>query len=232
VSHSTQAANVPSPAGPSAGGRRIAISPDDGSIIDLRNPWMAALLAWCVPGLGHFYQGRRHKGGIFMGAILGMFLAGLWLGGGRVVYASWRPAEPRWAFVCQAGAGLVSMPALIQSMRLSGSAKQPVLASTFMAPPLHPGQIVSRTYAGRLAATDPDIEAEQFFDRPPYRQFRGDQLSTWQRRLGRWFELGTLYTMLAGMLNILAIYDAFAGPLGAGSTGSDPRKVPEGTPAR
>ena len=87
-------------------GRTVAISPDDGTIIDLRNRWLAALLAWCVPGLGHFYQGRTHKGGLFLGAILGMFLAGLWLGGGKVVYAAWRP-EPRWAYLCQAGAGLV-----------------------------------------------------------------------------------------------------------------------------
>ena len=58
-------------------GRTVAISPDDGTLIDLRNRWLAALLAWCVPGLGHFYQGRTHKGGLFLGAILGMFLAGL-----------------------------------------------------------------------------------------------------------------------------------------------------------
>ena len=212
----------------SATGRSVAISPDDGSVIDLRNRFLAALLAWCIPGLGHFYQGRKHKGGLFMGAILGMFLAGLWLGGGRVVYAAWRPAEPRWAFVCQAGAGLVAMPALVQSRQLSGPAKQPFFASSFMAPPLHPGQIVSRAYADRLAATDPDIDDEAFFDRPPNRQFRGDELSLWQRRLGRWFEFGTLYTMLAGMLNVLAIYDAFAGPLGAGSSsGSDARKPSE-----
>ena len=222
---------VPPRANPSGSGRTVAISPDDESVIDLRNPWVAALLAWCVPGLGHFYQGRRHKGGIFMGAILGMFLAGLWLGGGRVVYASWRPAEPRWAFVCQAGAGLVAMPAVIQSMQLSGAAKQPAFTSPFMAPPLHPGQIVTRAYADRLAAIDPDIDAEQFFDRPPYRQFRGDQLSIWQRRLGRWFEFGTLYTMLAGMLNVLAIYDAFAGPLG-GASSSNPRKDKDAEPGR
>ena len=61
-------------------------------------------------------------------------------------------------------------------------------------------------------------DGDDFLDRPPYRLFRGDELSLWQRRLGRWFELGTLYTMLAGMLNVLAVYDAFAGPLGAGST--------------
>ncbi len=200
-------------------GRTVAISPDDGTIIDLRNRWLAALLAWCVPGLGHFYQGRTHKGGLFLGAILGMFLAGLWLGGGKVVYAAWRP-EPRWAYLCQAGAGLVAMPALFQARNIAGPAKQPLLASTFMAPPLHPGQVVSRAYADRVVGSDPDIDAEAFLDRPPLRQFQGDQLSFWQRRLGRWFEYGTLYTMLAGMLNMLAIYDAFAGPLGAGSAGA------------
>lgn len=198
----------------------VALSPDDGSIIDLRNPWLAAFLAWCLPGAGHFYQGRHHKGGIFMGAVLGMFLAGLWLGGGKVVYASWRP-EPRWAFVCQAGAGLVAMPAIVQSMRLSGPSKQPWLASPFMAPPLQAGQAVSRAYADRVLATEPDIAADAFLDRPPHRLFRGDQLSLWQRRLGRWFEYGTLYTMLAGMLNILAIYDAFSGPLGAGAAAGE-----------
>ena len=32
--------------------RIVAVSPDDGSAIDLRNPALAALLSWCVPGLG------------------------------------------------------------------------------------------------------------------------------------------------------------------------------------
>ena len=88
--------------------RIVAISPDDGSAIDLHNPALAALLAWCVPGLGHLYQGRTLKGRLFMGAILGTFLLGMWLGGGRVVYASWKPGDTRWPFVCQAGAGVVA----------------------------------------------------------------------------------------------------------------------------
>ena len=142
-----------------------------------------------------------------MGAILGTFLLGMWLGGGRVVYASWKPGDTRWPFVCQAGAGVVALPALVQSMWLQGSAKQPLFAWEFMAPPLSPGQFVSRAYAERLTSTDPDIEADFFFDKPPLRQFRSDQVSLWHRRLGRWFEIGTLYTMLAGMLNVLVIYD-------------------------
>ena len=98
--------------------RIVAVSPDDGSAIDLRNPALAAALAWAVPGLGHLYQGRVFKGRLFMGAILGTFLAGMWLGGGKVVYASWKPGDTRWAFVCQAGAGLVALPAVVQALQL------------------------------------------------------------------------------------------------------------------
>jgi hypothetical protein len=50
--------------------------------------------------------------------------------------------------------------------------------------------------------------------KPTLKQFRRDQLAQWHRRLGKFFEIGTLYTMLAGMLNLLVIYDAWAGPMG------------------
>ena len=40
-----------------------------------------------------------------------------------------------------------------------------------------------------------------------------DALSDWNLRLNSAFEMGTLYTVIAGLLNILAIYDAFSGPM-------------------
>ncbi len=40
-----------------------------------------------------------------------------------------------------------------------------------------------------------------------------DELAYWHRQLKGKFELGTLYTMVAGLLNVLAIYDAYAGPV-------------------
>ena len=39
------------------------------------------------------------------------------------------------------------------------------------------------------------------------------ELSAWQKRLNMRFELGTLYTMVAGLLNVLAIWDAYGGPV-------------------
>src|SRR5262249_32004266 len=41
---------------------------------------------------------------------------------------------------------------------------------------------------------------------------RHAQLNDRDKTMNRYFELGTVYTMIAGLLNVLAIYDALAGP--------------------
>jgi hypothetical protein len=198
--------------------RFVAISPDDGGTIDLRNPAVAAALSWLVPGLGQLYQGRVLKGGIFMVSLLAALLAGLWIGGGKVVYQSWRPGEKRWAFLCQAGIGGIALPAMLQSSLVNGPTKQPLAALPWFTPPLVRGQLVSEAYARRLADGDPDIAAEDFRRQAGglarYEpRHTGGQLSLWHLRLGRFFDIGSLYTMLAGLLNLLVIYDAWAGPM-------------------
>lgn len=55
---------------------------------------------------------------------------------------------------------------------------------------------------GQIMAPPGDVQPERF-----------DQLAEWHERYHGFFELGTLYTMVAGLLNVLAIYDAYAGPL-------------------
>lgn len=200
--------------------RRVAISPDDGTAIDLRNPALAAALSWLIPGLGQLYQGRTFKGAIFLVTLLGTFLAGMWIGGGNVVYASWRPGEKRWAFLGQAGIGAAAIPALIQASAVAGSARQPLANLPWLVPPLTRGQAVSEAFAQRLVAGDPDVAAEDFRRQPGIGvryepRHSGGQLSLWHRRLGRFFDIGTLYTMLAGLLNLLVVYDAWAGPMRA-----------------
>ncbi len=215
---------------PSPRPRWVAISPDDGSAIELRNPFLAAALSWLVPGLGQMYQGRRFKGTLFMASLLVTLVAGLWIGGGRVVYAAWWPGEPRLAFIGQAGIGAVAIPAVLESFRLHGAAKEPHAIGAMFAPPLKPGQLVTPAYAARLVRTDPGVQEEDFFDRPPFRQFKRDQLSIWQRRLGRRFEIGTFYTVFAGMLNVLVVLDAFSGPLP--TPARDDKRPPDDGPAR
>jgi hypothetical protein len=160
-----------------------APQPDELLQIDLRNPGLAAFLAWLWPGAGHLYQRRYFKGLLFMVCVLGPFFFGLWLGHGRVVYASWHKHDRRWQYICQVGAGLPALPALVQASRVFGKPAKLPLWNGFMAPPEQP--------------VLPDIE---------------DELARWHEALSYRFELGTLYTMIAGLLNVLAICDAYAGP--------------------
>jgi len=158
--------------------------------VHLKDPVLAALLAWLVPGLGHLYQGRWAKAVLFFVCIMGTFIYGLYLGSGttvgcgRVVYAMWRPEERRWSYLGQIGVGLPAAPALVQAIRVR-SGREPL--GTFMAPP-------------RLAA-DGVV---------PGGRMTLDEI---HRRLGRYFELGTTYTFVAGLLNVLVIMDAWAGPV-------------------
>jgi len=162
--------------------------------VDLKDPAMAAFLAWLVPGLGHLYQGRRAKAALFFVCIMGTFVYGCYLGGsstlgwGRVVYFSWRVGDRRLPYLCQVGVGLPAFPALVQANRMSNSRK--VLFGGMMAPPL---------IAGHHGPDD--LNANQ------------PTAHTLHRRLHRYFELGTVYTMIAGLLNVLAIYDAWGGPV-------------------
>ena len=97
--------------------------------IDLKDPALAAILAWLVPGLGHWYQGRRAKAVLFFVCIMGLFGYGLWLGGsdqpcidgrgkigyGRAVYFSWQKDDRRLPYLCQIFVGLPALPALVQA---------------------------------------------------------------------------------------------------------------------
>jgi hypothetical protein len=55
---------------------------------------------------------------------------------------------------------------------------------------------------------------------------RFDTLARWHGESHMFFELGTLYTVVAGLLNILAIYDAYAGPV-IGHPDDDKRPPPD-----
>jgi hypothetical protein len=204
--------------------RYAVASPDDGRRIDLRNPFLAALLSWLVPGLGQLYQRRTLKGGMCMAALVAALVFGMWLGDGRVVYAAGRPGELRLppaavraAFIGQAGIGVVAIPAFVQSRLLAGSGSEPLFASAWFAPPVQPGQFVSPAYAETLARTSPGVAVADSGPGRRFRQVLTDELSVWQKRLGRRFEIGTLYTVIAGLLNLLVVFDALGGPMrGAG----------------
>jgi hypothetical protein len=179
---------------------------DDSTVeIDLKDRRLAAFLAWLIPGAGHIYQGRTGKGILFFVCILGTFFYGLYIGNGRVVYASTAPVFSRqfldrWQFICQVGVGLPVLPAVVQRERLRNN-KPPLFGDNFMRPPYGPNDKPSDFFESE-DQSDPDRIVKS-----------PDELSKWNYDYGEYFEIGTVFTVIAGLLNILAIYDAYGGPL-------------------
>src|SRR5271157_2864125 len=148
--------------------------------VPLRQPYLAAFLAWLVPGLGHFYQGRTGQGWLYAICILGLYLVGFALGEGKIIYWRWvnplnNPEKFCLYYLGQFFVGLPSLPALIQG------------TLHYLSPDSGPW------FWGFMAEPPPNV------------------LNGLQGR-GKVIEIGSIYTTVAGLLNILAIYDAFEGP--------------------
>ena len=148
----------------------------DGEELNLRNRSLAAFLAWLLPGAGHYYQRRYFKSAVFSICVISSFLIGMFVAGGRCVYASWNTTEKRWQYFLQAGVGLAALPAAYQAWGQRQGGEAPL--GKFMSGPSH--------------STD---------------------LDRWHAETASGFDMGTLYTMIAGLLNILVAFDAYAGPL-------------------
>jgi hypothetical protein len=162
-------------------------------VIDLKNPWIVGGLAWLVPGLGHYYQGRLFKAILFAACIIPTFLLGMCLGSSqeigfaRNVYCSWREGDKRWFFIPQFCVGSVAIPAIAQSY-LVDDGKTPFWNGA-MSPPVLPGYSKNRHLQGRPTLDDIIL------------------------KLGGKFELGTLFTVVAGLMNLLVLFDAIDGPI-------------------
>ncbi|MCL2005724.1 MAG: hypothetical protein FWG73_06120 [Planctomycetaceae bacterium] len=156
--------------------------------VDLRNPFLAGILAWLVPGLGHLYQRRYPKALIFFLCIMPTFAIGCVLASGpeigiaRNVYWSWRAGDMRFWWLAQAPLGVAVIPSWTQAWQVDAG-KQPTLG-TFMSPP--------KLY-------------------PEDRQGIAPVLSELRRKTPH-YELGTYLTVIAGLMNILVIFDAIGGP--------------------
>jgi hypothetical protein len=78
---------------------------------DAPSPFLVALLAWLVPGAGHFYIGYTVKAAVFFFGVLGLILFGSALGDWRIVAfpdakGSESPAADNLWFLVQLGSGL------------------------------------------------------------------------------------------------------------------------------
>lgn len=151
---------------------------------------LAALLSYLIPGLGQIYQGRYGKGILFMVSLLGMFLLGQAMGDWQNVYVPDARNQP-------GGRGNLVSGLMIRwhygGQFWIGIAAWPALWQHFGLPV-------------------PAEEANPFwhsFQKTPDETKVNDFL----RNSDKAPDLGWVYTVIAGMLNLLVIYDAYIGPL-------------------
>jgi hypothetical protein len=152
---------------------------------------LAGFLSFLVPGLGQISQGRVAKGLLFLFCLYGMFFFGMYLGDWKNVY----------------------LPDTAKNNN-PWKLKPPVLANVWNR--LH--------FAGQVwigVAAWPAISQYVSYDDnkntgPIFGTFqrtpREEELNQLQRDGNKAWDLGWVYTVVAGVLNILVIYDAFAGP--------------------
>ncbi len=175
-------------------------TPTAETAIDLKNPLVAGLLAWLFPGAGHWYQKRYFKAILFASCIWPLLIAGLMMGSyscetpngptarqynfARTVYCSWRPGDKRLFFVPQACIGCVALPAMWQARFPSDADGS--FGSTAFAPPRVSGEYQTRP-------NQPDMNEIV-------------------RHLHSWLDVSTIFTVIAGLLNLLVFFDAVGGP--------------------
>jgi hypothetical protein len=166
---------------------------------------LAAFASYAIPGLGQLLQGRTAKGILFMVCLPLLFYYGLFLGSFSNVYMVRHPSivqslYARPVFAAQFFIGVPAWPAIYEYARARSEMRQPI-----------PGEGGER---GR-----------QLFG---YGADLGEaKLNDLQRAADKRWDLGWVCTLIAGVLNILVIYDAFAGPA---VTHPPPRPQPKPTP--
>jgi hypothetical protein len=91
-----------------------------------RSPYLAMALAWLVPGLGHYYLGRRKTAAAFAVIVTLAFVAGLSFQGRLYSVESGQPLTILATFAVY-GAGLLNLAARLLSDNPGGA----ILATTY-----------------------------------------------------------------------------------------------------
>jgi hypothetical protein len=100
--------------------------------IRLKNPWIAGVLAFLLPGAGHFYQGRYFKAALYCICILGLFFTGMAVAGWQAVQPPPKNALKQnkgtalLKYGAQAGVGIPALFALVQRERYHSDSNVPI----------------------------------------------------------------------------------------------------------
>lgn len=169
---------------------------------------LPGVLSFLVPGMGQIYQGRVGKGVLFFLSIYALFFYGMYLGSGTV-----KAGEPEKTYTVSGNVYLPESPK--QSAIVILDTPLPPLASALYNRPQYLGQfwvgVVAWPALWQYFTYDKNQEPQTAvgqFERTP----SDDALNAVHTEGDKLIELGWVYTVIAGVLNIMVIYDALAGP--------------------
>lgn len=200
---------------------------------------VAALLSYLVPGLGQIYQGRIGKGLLFLVCLYGMFFYGMSLGQWSNVYlppesgraGGFKAVEKlpwlssiindRLAYAGQFWIGVAAWPA-IWHYKHDPNFWHHNYDPRREPPPIWPEWMIWRDLqrtppetAAQVKTVQDNVQAIE--NRSPeldawINGWQGKSLNELQSTGDKRWDMGLICTVIAGVLNILVIYDAFAGP--------------------
>jgi hypothetical protein len=181
-----------------------------------KQDFLAGLLSYLVPGLGQIYQGRTGKGLLFLAGIYGLFFYGMYLGRWQNVYLPQAVEHPetdpaisiprdvfaRPQFLGQVWTGVVVWPAIFQYANYDRKRSVGPLFGSWQRTP-YESRVSNPPLIERRGGPDPEQAP---------RDFPGKTIDEQQTDFDKSYDIGWVCTVVAGVLNILVIYDAFAGP--------------------
>ncbi|MFO0876780.1 MAG: DUF6677 family protein [Gemmataceae bacterium] len=211
-------------------------SPPSQPVTTIHTPsYLAGVLSYLVPGLGQIMQGRIGKGLLFLVCIYTLFFYGLYLGRGEItldgktysvsgnVYlpdtteegARDRQFPPllqnlynRPQFAGQFWVGIAAWPALVQYFYEDDAAR--------LRRELTTGKMIDQDEVDRKREELAQKEREPSRGHPVLGNFMREPdpiaINAVHNAGDKRLELAWVYTVIAGVLNILVIYDAVAGP--------------------
>jgi len=162
----------------------------------------AAILSYLVPGLGQLYQGRIGKGLLFLVCLYGLFFTGMYMGHGVNVYLPDSVGGQENANKNNPWGLPRTLANVYNRLQFAGQFWIGVAAW----PAIWQYNSLPVPFS---AETHPFLHN---FQKEPLES----KLNEIQSSEDKSWDLAWVYTVIAGVLNILVIYDAFAGPTFSG----------------
>lgn len=166
--------------------------------------FVAGFLSYLVPGLGQLTQGRVGKGLLYLVCLYSLFFYGMYLGKGQNVYLPKYAEEGN----VKTRKGLASN--LYTRFQFVG--QFPIGIAAW--PALYQYQVFDE-------ADDANPPMNGWMRAPSI-----TRINELQRDTDKTWDLGWVYTIIAGVLNVLVIYDALAGPAFRQAKAAPPQGTP------